>query len=250
MNRRITVSVVSHGQIDLVENLLDDLAPLQTMHDLEVIVTSNVPEKRAWRNLTLGERTHLIQNTVPLGFGANHNQAFAHSSGEFFCIVNPDIRLAEDPFPVLVAAASAAQGNLVSPAVLTPDGSLEDHARTFPSIGNLIRRRLQKGQGAVHYSRGPLVPQVSVDWLAGMFLIMPRTLYEYVGGFDERYFMYCEDIDLSAKVHSVGNGVLVCPRAEVIHDARRASGQSWRHTRWHIASMARLFAKWGGRFPN
>lgn len=247
----ISFSVVSHGQQALVEQLLSDLLPLRKQHDIELIVTANIPEQRRW--LQLGEpdvRTSLIENSRPLGFGANHNQAFAMSTGQYFCIVNPDIRMPTDPFPPLIERADAQGGTLVSPVVLGPEGAVEDHARAFPTFGRLIRRRLGLGDQALRSSASAAEGAIAVDWLAGMFILLPRELFASLGGFDERFFMYCEDVDLSARAWSSGHSVEVCPTSRVIHYARRASGRNWRHTCWHLSSMARLWYKWRAGFPD
>lgn len=247
-SERISLSVVSHGQGELVDRLLADLAPIRKSRDLEVIVTANIPERHDFRNVEgSGTPAILIENPHPLGFGSNHNQAFARSSGAWFCVVNPDIRLSCDPFPALVACARAQRATLVSPAVVAPNGKVEDHARTFPTVANLVRRRARPGAGAVHYSPGD--PAFTVDWVAGMFMLFPRERYAALGGFDERFFMYCEDIDLCRRGWAGGGAILVCPAVSVVHDARRASGRNLQHTIWHLSSYLRYFAMHAGHSP-
>ena len=245
---RTSISIVSHGQGELVDHLLADLAPIRKIADLEIIVTNNIPESHALRNLD-GDGTPaiLIENMRPLGFGANHNQAFARSSGEWFCVVNPDIRLLGDPFPALIECALAQRTTLVSPAVVAPNGEVEDHARAFPTFANLIHRRTRAGAGAARYNPGD--PAFIVDWVAGMFMLFARERYAALGGFDEQFFMYCEDIDLCRRGWAQGGAVAVCPAVSVVHDARRASGRSLRHMAWHLTSLLRYFAKYAGRPP-
>ena len=242
----LTLSVVSHGQGALVDQLLGDLAALADPPPLEVIVTRNIPEAHAYRNLApRGRATTIIDNPAPLGFGHNHNQAFARSRGAWFCILNPDIRLPEDPFAALIACAERHRAAIVSPAVLGPDGGVEDHARSLPTLANLAWRRARRGAGSRRYRLGD--PAFPVDWVAGMFMLTRRETYAALGGFDQRFFMYCEDIDLCRRAQAIDGGVWVCPATSVVHDARRESGRNWRHLRWHLASFARYFAKHAGR---
>lgn len=237
----ISVSVVSHGQGELVAKLLADLDPLRASCDLETIVTRNIREPVGVPSLAATAETIEIVNARPLGFGGNHNQAFARSSGEWFCVVNPDIRLHGNPFPALVECAVRSGASLVAPAVLSSRGEIEDHARRFPTMGDLATRRARRGHGAVRYALGDA--PIAVDWVAGMFILVRREVYDALGGFDERFFMYCEDIDLCRRARAFGP-VMVCPEASVTHDARRASGRSLRHTVWHLRSFARYFAKY------
>lgn len=245
---QITVSVVSHGQGELVDQLLGDLEPFRRAEQIQLIITRNIPEQHQWRNLDeLNPWTTVIDNPTPKGFGANHNAALNGALGQWSCIVNPDIRIPANVFPRLRESALAHGGALVSPAVLGPTGHTEDHAREFPSIFGLIRRRLGANSGAVDYRLDG--PDVDVDWVAGMFMFLPTALFAHVGGFDEAYFMYCEDIDLCRRIRATGESVVVCPQVRVIHDARRASARNGQHRRWHMASMARYLATapWGGR---
>ena len=102
----LTVSVVSHQQADLVSQLLADI----TTHvrvPLKVVLTVNLPEPAV--RIPPGARFTLevIDNSSPKGFGANHNAAFRHCDTPFFCILNPDVRLQDDPFPRLAATLQA-----------------------------------------------------------------------------------------------------------------------------------------------
>jgi len=96
----IALSVVSHAQNWLVNQLLVDLAQFHPA-DLSIVVTQNVPDPD---RLAARHGAEVIVNERPRGFGANHNAAFRRCDAPYFCVVNPDIRLNMDPFPALVQA--------------------------------------------------------------------------------------------------------------------------------------------------
>lgn len=73
-----------------------------------------------------------------------------------------------------------------------------------------------------------------------MFMLFPRTVYEQLGGFDETYFLYYEDVDLCARLRKLGYRVGYCADVSVVHDARRASHSNLSYLRRHLASMARF----------
>jgi len=77
--------------------------------------------------------------------------------------------------------------------------------------------------------------------VAGMFMLIPTKIFQRIGGFDERYFLYYEDVDLCARLRVSGHVVRFCPNARVVHEARRQSHRSLRYLRWHITSMLRFF---------
>ena len=98
---RASLSVVSHGQAALVAELLRDVQA-HVSGPIEVILTLNIPEALPFSAGDFNFPVRLITNEKPKGFGANHNQAFSASSGEYFVVLNPDIRLRADPLPALM----------------------------------------------------------------------------------------------------------------------------------------------------
>ena len=87
------------------------------------------------------------------------------------------------------------------------------------------------------------------EWVGGMFMLFSSSAYAQIAGFDERYFMYVEDVDVCTRLWNAGLKVMACPCAVVIHEARRASRRSWGHLRWHITSLLRYFSRYLGRLP-
>lgn len=233
----ITVSIVSHGHGALLPGLLEDLAACPEVG--RILLTRNIPDP--YDMSAPNERVTVIDNLRARGFGANHNAAFRRSGSPFFAVLNPDIRLDGNPFPELLASMEDGRVALSAPAVINPAGGLEDSAREFPSVGDLIRKAFGRYEGRLQYALGD--PPRPAPWVAGMFMLLRAADYASLGGFDEDYFLYYEDVDLCARMWKAGRGVMLCPAAHVVHDARRASRRDLRHMRWHAASMARYFRK-------
>jgi GT2 family glycosyltransferase len=234
----VSVSVVSHGQGALVRPLLEDLGRCRP-GSIEVILTLNVPEPLPVDPARTPYPLRVIENPAPHGFGANHNAAFRIAAGTFFCVLNPDIRLPADPFPILIEALQDPAVGVAAPAIRHPSGHLEDSARRVPTPLAIVRKafapRRRPFDGIGLDERNP-------EWLAGMFLVFRRETFAAVGGFDERYFLYYEDVDICVRLALAGQRVARCAIVEAIHDARRASRRSLRHLRWHVASVTRFFA--------
>lgn len=230
----ITVSVVSHNQIELALAIIGDLRRLcgDSPH---IVLTSNVPE-----NLdAVPADVEIVRNTTRKGFGANHNAAFRHCDTPYFCVANPDIRLDSDPFPALLTALSDSKVGLAAPLVRSPLGAIEDSARKFPTFASLFSKALGRTSGLDYeMTATPLRP----DWVAGMFMLFPSAIYRKLGGFDERYFLYYEDVDLCARLRREGLDVVLTPAAEVVHHAQRASRRNLRHAWWHAQSMLRFLS--------
>ena len=235
----LTISVVSHGQIELVNQLIADLATYCAPR-LTVILTHNVPEDapdipRNWHH-----KLEFVCNERPKGFGANHNAAFRRCVTKLFCVVNPDIRLTSDPFPVLTAALDSASIAVVGPLVRGPKGDHEDSARTFPTAASLLCKVAAAPSGPEYPVDGGAV---KVDWVAGMFMAIRAEAFKSIGGFDERFFLYYEDVDLCRRLSAAGFSIVYEPRASIIHDARRASRRNPRLMAIHAASALRYLLR-------
>lgn len=237
---KIALSVVSHGQAALIDNLFRDIEKTGADKYLaEIILVQNLPETpiRAVAGIPL----RVVKNLRPKGFGRNHNVAFEISASPYFCIINPDIRLKQNPFPELLKHIEAAAGAMIAPGVVDASGELEASARKYPSPWRIARK--------LFGYKDPPPPMLGSqlqrpDWVGGMFMLFNSEVYRRLGGFDERYFMYYEDVELCARLKLNHQGPLYCSDVLVVHDARRDSHRNWRYLRWHIASMLRFFLSW------
>ena len=227
----IAVSIVSHGHGEMLVALIERLKkfPLVT----QVILTLNIPEY--FQLETNDEKLKVIQNEVPYGFGHNHNNAFQLCEKSFFCILNPDILFKEDPFPALVEVLKDNSVGLVAPLMYSVSGLIEDNARVFPNSLNLIKKLFLGNE-----NRWPLDSKSNLDfpdWVAGMFMLMPAYRFKNSGGFDTRFFMYYEDVDLCRRIRKKGLEIALLKSVPVIHNARRDSRKKLRFFLWHLYSL-------------
>lgn len=240
--KNFSLSIVSHGHKKFISLLFEDLIGLNRA-DFEVILTLNLPEEFEVDFRRLPFPVTLIHNQTPKSFAANHNAAFARSCGEYFVILNPDIRMATDPFGVLLVQLQRNPNSVCAPLVTNEDGAAEDSARNFPTPFFLFRKFLGKVLKAsltsdfVARDNDLSMP----DWIAGMFIVVPRTVYQRLHGLDERYRMYYEDVDFCARARLAGYHVVVNGYVKVVHNAQRASHRNLRYLVWHLASALRFF---------
>jgi GT2 family glycosyltransferase len=233
----LTLSIVSHGHGMLIESLVRQLDQIFELEGVKLIVTLNEPgeyvafDKDSPRKL----RTIIIRNSAPLGFGANHNAAFQHCTTRWFAILNPDLSVPTDVFTALITTASERGAALVAPLVLNTDGREEDSVRWNLTPWSLLKRKMRfAGESDLGDGR--------FRWYAGMFYLVMSSAFRHVGGFDSRYFLYCEDYDLCARMHLAGHRVLFQRDISVIHDARRASRNSFKHIMLHLKSMWQVWS--------
>lgn len=238
MHSKISISIVSHSQKSLALELLNDLTLYCGSSDIEVILTLNLPEDLLLTPSDYPFSITIIQNQHPLGFGANHNQAYAQATGLFFCAVNPDIRFNNDPFPALLSCLQNPSVGLVAPIVFGGNGEMEDSARRFPTPFKILCKVFGGCKGSDYAVESEII---FPDWLAGMFMLFPRDVFKRLGGFNQRYFLYYEDVDICARLRLQGYEVALCPAAKVIHYARRDSHRDIKFLKWHLTSMLHFF---------
>jgi hypothetical protein len=253
------VSVVSYRTPDLLHECLRALQTERASVNLEVTVVDN---NSSDGSVELVERdfpwVHVIRNARNIGFGAAHNQVIRQSASEYVLLLNSDAAPQPGALHTLVGALDANPlVAVVGPKLRYPNGSVQPSRRRFPTVATLFLESTQLQRfwpdNAVlrrYYvsDRSDDVPQ-QVDWLVGACLCVRRTAIEQIGLFDERFFMYSEELDWCRRMRMAGWRVAYVPTAEVLH----LEGGSSRHD---LAARDRRFqtsklayaAKWHGPF--
>jgi N-acetylglucosaminyl-diphospho-decaprenol L-rhamnosyltransferase len=242
----VSAVVVSHGHAAELERSLPALLPQVD----ELVVVANLPGSVG----ALPAGVRVIENDRPLRLAANVNLGTAATSGEHVLFSNPDA-IAE---PGAVAALATVMEEhrrcgIAGPQMLWPDGTWQPSRRRFPTVGGTVVRRtplrrlfppLERQRGHYLLDEQPAQP-VEADWLLGAFLLQRRTMLDEIGGWDEGYRHYVEDIDLSYRAMQAGWERWYVPGAVVHHDYAAVIDRSFlsRHTLWHLRGMARFARK-------
>jgi N-acetylglucosaminyl-diphospho-decaprenol L-rhamnosyltransferase len=198
--------------------------------------TDGAPEEAVVRY----PNVRLLRTGANLGYGTAVNQAVAHylddpqlrGDEEFVIVANPDVLWGPNSIDALLeAAARWPRAGALGPLIRDPDGSVYPSARHQPS---LIRGGMHAVLGPVWksnpwtaaYRQERLEPsERPVGWLSGSCLLLRRAAFDAIGGFDERYFMYMEDVDLGDRLAKAGWLNVYVPTAEVLHDKGHSTGR-------------------------
>lgn len=195
----VTLSIVSHGHGNLLPGLLTDiLLTIDTPY--EIILTFNIPEDEQFLEDFTQMPITILRNCRPQGFGQNHNQAFEECQNPAFVVVNPDIRAKSFSLQPLLKALDTDHVGASGPQIISSEGITQDNARHFPSLYSLLVRKLTP----ISLDYLPTQASQNVDWLAGMLIAFKSEAYRAVAGFDEKYFMYAEDIDIAQRLKTAG----------------------------------------------
>jgi N-acetylglucosaminyl-diphospho-decaprenol L-rhamnosyltransferase len=196
----------------------------------------------------------VVANERTLGFGANINRGLAETSAPYVIVSNPDIEVTPGAIAILESfAESTPRCGIAAPQLRYPDGRWQPSRRSFPTVaGTLVRRTpLRKllhpeQRQRRHYllDERPTEPTPS-DWLLGAFLFLRRELLAELGGLDEGYRLYGDDIDLAYRARKVGWERWYVPESIVIHHHQAVTDRRFltRRTLWHWRSIARFVRK-------
>ena len=189
-----------------------------------------------------------------IGFGAAHNLVLSRLDSSVHVIMNPDITLLDDKsIPALFEyIGNHPDVGMTVPQILDTENRLQYLCRRQLTVvdlmlrfmpGNLFRKRMDR-----HVMKDMDYTQpFDVPFASGCLMAIRTDLFRTLGGFDEGFFLYAEDADLTTRVNQISRTVYV-PEAKVCHEWERASYKHISVTRIHIRSLFRYFRKWGLKF--
>jgi N-acetylglucosaminyl-diphospho-decaprenol L-rhamnosyltransferase len=226
------------------EPCLDSLAP--QVDELVLVANPGGSPSTGSARVLANERT--------LGFGANINRGVAETRAPFVIASNSDIEATPGSVSALREFAEAhPRAGIVGPQMRYPDGDWQPSRRSFPTVtGTIVRRtplrRVAHTEGLQrrHYltDERPTSP-VEADWVLGAFMFLRRELLAELGGMDEGYRLYGDDIDLAYRARTAGWERWYVPEAVVIHHHQAVTDRRFltRRTLWHWRSIARFVRK-------
>ncbi len=210
----------------------------------EIIVVDNASEdksaaeiKRKYRN-----KVTVIKNKENVGFGAGNNQGMEIAQGRYFCLLNSDTLLIGNVFEKMIewfdqntfvpikssrkinpeefTLSSLPHGTvkrypigLIGCKLLNPDRTEQYSIKKFPSIGSMFGNLFLE-----RFIRRPMPDKITeIDYVMGAFMLLKREVYERVGGFDDKIFMYVEETDWCYRIRKHGFSVVYWPDAAIIH---------------------------------
>jgi N-acetylglucosaminyl-diphospho-decaprenol L-rhamnosyltransferase len=236
----ISISLVSHGQMSLVYRLFESMERvLSGGIPLEIILIENKDRSIVPPKQFKGVTVRTLVNEKPCGLAKNHNRAFNIATGDYFCVINPDVFFIEDVFPILIDHLEVGGVDVVAPLVVDEQAIPQDSFRDLPTPLDLIKRRLGKRMKLSHpFVSGEVIYP---DWIAGIFFLTRAETFDQLGGFNERYRLYFEDVDFSCRARLADLTLGVVTDCRIVHEARRASRSYLRPFLWHLLSAAQFF---------
>jgi N-acetylglucosaminyl-diphospho-decaprenol L-rhamnosyltransferase len=242
----ITAVVVNYNTRTLLERCLKSLSGWE-----EVVVVDNASTDGSASMVSEAyPSVKLVRNRENVGFGAGANAGIVQATGDLVLVLNPDTWVTPDVAPTLEKFfLDHPRAGIAGCGLLDDEGRMLVSARRFYTLESLVARRVAPGSSAVRefemLESGHDVPR-RADWVAGTGMALRKELFDSVGGFDERFFLYFEDVDICLRAWISGSEVWYVPSARIYHDEQRASSRSYKALGQHMRSWATFNLKWKG----
>jgi GT2 family glycosyltransferase len=222
--------VVTYNSEDTIEPCLASVASL-TRDSWEIVVVDNSPSVDTFQAVQRfiadhpGLPVQLLRPDENIGFGRGCNLGAKHTTGEYLFFLNPDTQLMNDAAGLLAERLEAnPKVWAAGPAIFDSDGQVTRTCRNLPNLGHIIldATGLDKFLGAYKLTRFGHDQPSRVEQIIGAAILMPRTFYQQLGGMDEQFFIYFEEVDLCKRLKDAGGEIWFWPEARVQHLAGRS----------------------------
>ncbi len=248
----ITASIVTfHNSPELINRAIESF--LNTNLPVKIYICDNSATDALKNQLLKDERLEYRFNNANLGFGKAHNLILdeVKNLSTYHVILNPDVEYANKNLLNKLVNFAQDDENIgaIMPKVVYPDGSTQLLAKLLPSPVDLIARRFLPFLANKNFDLAYTQYKFTMDvpFISGCFMFVKTAVIKEVGGFDDRFFMYCEDIDLSRRIGEKYRTVFY-PEVHIVHHYAKGSYKNKNLLKIHIQSAFRYFNKWGWFF--
>lgn len=250
MEHKVTGSIVTYNNIKTIKKTLETLFEFTKDIDFKLYVVDNVSTDGTPEYIKENyPQVEIIRMDKNIGFGAGHNAAIKKADSQYHAVINPDIVMIENAIKNM-ADYMDEHGDigLLSPRIAFPDGRDQILGKRNPHLKYLVASRMRGDEpGALlrEYAMldRDLSKPVDIENATGCFMMFRTEVLKKIGGFDERYFMYFEDADITRSIGKISRAVYY-PYATVNHVWARDSKRNTKLMIIHIQSMLKYCAKW------
>ena len=252
-NNIITCSIVLYKEnLSDLNRTIDCFLSIRREKRLYLI--DNTPNK-FFEYVFVDENIEYISLELNIGFGSAHNKIInkIKKTSNYHLVLNPDVYFESRVIENLILKLNHNDNvSMIAPKVLYPSGKHQYSCRRYPSIQELLARRfvylkpifkrtINKGK----YLDKDLKTPFFADYLTGCFQLYKTKDFVDLGGFDERYFLYMEDVDICRKIDKLGKKKLYYPKEEIFHVLKQGSSKDLKLFFRHTNSAIKYFLKWG-----
>ncbi|HAS6349116.1 TPA: glycosyltransferase [Vibrio vulnificus] len=242
--QKLIVGIVSHGHYSYISKN-KELTTISKLDNVEVVIKDNVGDEKL-REYCNEQKFRYIVSEFQLGFGENNNSIFEYAKTNFyaqdndwFIIFNPDVEIKEHYFKLLMAELKKGNGEFYAPNLFkdseysVPENSIRHYATYKDLFNPLFLKPINRP-----YDKVELKDMQVVDWASGAFLCIKFSAFAKVGGFDSKYFMYYEDVDLCFRLKQQNQPLKFLKGIKAVHRGEYKNRSFFsKHFRWYLNSL-------------
>lgn len=244
--KNIFISIVSHNHLELIESI-NCIHGLSKLGNVKIVIKTNTNEEK--RKIFDDLNIHYINAPSYIGFGHNNNVVYDYcknrlgmANDDYFIILNPDVYIDVNNMNNLIDVMVSKDIKLAAINLYKDKDYLvyDNSIRRFPTFMTFFKSFIGLGNDTL-YEKSSIKTISKVDWVAGSFLAFKSEHFFEINGFDTKYFMYCEDIDICYRSMLQGEQVTYLPFITAIHFAKHANRSIFsKHFYWHLFSSIRF----------
>lgn len=215
----LSIIIVSYNTKNKIADCLESVLREITDLKAEVIVIDNASTDNSGQVIEKFKQVKFIQNKRNVGFAKACNQGATLAQGKYLFFLNPDTKVTTKSITSLILEVeSRKDAAVIAPKLVYPDGSDQNSVRNFPTIQRAIEEFFFFKKGVFEGFSPKVSKPQEVEAVVGAAMVIPKVIFKKLGGFDERYFMYYEDLDFCRKARKAGYKIIFMPQAKVIHE--------------------------------
>ena len=258
MDKKITSSIVLYkNDITMLSKAIQSILKTEEIETLFLIDNTLTDELKI---LSTNSRIKYIHNPSNPGFGASHNLAMEkamESGSNYHFIVNPDIYFEGDVItPMIEYMANDSSIGMIMPQILNEDGTIQNLPKLLPSPISMLKRKIKKPKKAYEkfinqYELRNISKEIiyNAPVLSGCFTLLNLEAVKKIGMYDDAFFMYFEDWDLSRRMHQKYKTIYF-PKVSVVHEYESGANKSSKLFKIFVNSAITYFNKWGWLFDS
>lgn len=233
---KLSLVILNYKSFDAVHECLTAIQKFPPSAEYEIIVVDNFSQQDAEEKKFLAEWSSKIQylkNDANLGFGRGADSGFSKAKGEYLVLMNPDVSVWEHAFDEGLEYLEAhKEVGILGGQLRYPSGVIQDSYRRFPRLFDQFIKRVgflrshrslrKRVSSYLMWGKDPEKTEL-VDWVVGGFMFIRKKAYQEIGGFDKRYFLFMEDVDICRQMWKHGYHVMYHPAVKATHASNRLS---------------------------
>ena len=241
-NKKISFIIVSYRSKQFLTDCIESIMG-QTTGDYEIIIVENNSGEKLDRIQKLSpQKIQIIYSKKNGGFGSGVNLGARKATGDWLCMINPDTRIQGD---IHTLSTISEKVGIIGLALVNQDNQIQAYQYgDFPTPQSILQNTAKKSW------KNPSEESILTDWVSGGSLCIQRRLFEELGGFDDRYFMYYEDIDLCRRAKQIGQEIEWTQQITIWHYEGGSESNIYKLKQRYYTSQRTYISKWYGRLWN